>query len=80
MTNGGRGVAFFSPFLSTRYFLPFRPLEVSPLDVGAFFTQRGVEVLKSEMVWIWLPSAVLVTVVALWRLGRRTEVVTEAGR
>jgi inner membrane protein len=29
MTNGGLGVAFFAPFDSRRYFLPFRPLEVA---------------------------------------------------
>ena len=80
MTNGGLGVAFFSPFLSTRYFFPFRPIQVSPLEVGAFFTQRGVEVLRSEVLWIWLPCGLLVTVVGLWRLQRLTGIVTESGR
>jgi inner membrane protein len=31
LTNGGHGIAFFAPFSSARYFLPFRPIEVSPL-------------------------------------------------
>lgn len=28
MTSGGLGVAFFSPFDNTRYFLPWRPIKV----------------------------------------------------
>src|SRR5262245_27436396 len=28
ITNGGLGIAFFSPFTTTRYFLPFRPVVV----------------------------------------------------
>jgi len=35
MTNGGLGVAFFAPFDSTRYFLPWRPIIVSPIGVGS---------------------------------------------
>jgi len=30
MTNGGLGVAFFSPFDHTRYFFPWTPIVVSP--------------------------------------------------
>lgn len=52
MTNGGLGVAFFAPFSSARYFLPFRPIEASPISITAFFTYRGLEVLESEMLWI----------------------------
>jgi inner membrane protein len=43
MTNGGLGVAFFAPFTSARYFLPFRPVQVSPISLAAFFTHRGVD-------------------------------------
>ena len=35
-TNGGLGVAFFSPFDATRYFFPCHPIEVSP--IGAAFS------------------------------------------
>jgi inner membrane protein len=64
MTDGGLGVAFFAPFDNHRYFLPWRPIRVSPIGVGRFFTDRGWEVLKSEVVWIWLPALAL-TLVAL---------------
>ena len=63
MTNGGLGVAFFSPFDGTRYFLPWRPIEVSPIGIDPFFSSRGVEVLKSEMVWIWIPSLFFMLIV-----------------
>lgn len=56
MTNGGLGVAFFSPFDTSRYFLPWRPIRVSPISVTRFFTARGFAVLRSELVWIWGPA------------------------
>ena len=59
MTNGGLGVAFFSPFDTTRYFFPVRPVLVSPIGVSEFFNAYGVRVLISEAVWIWLPSLAL---------------------
>ena len=69
LTNGGGGVAFFAPFHNARYFLPWSPIEVSPIGVSAFFTQRGARVLANEFVWIWLPS-LLFAAAALW-LRRR---------
>lgn len=61
MTNGGHGVAFFSPFSNGRYFLPWRPIEVSPI-AAAFFSERGLEVIKNEALWIGIPCLVLVVV------------------
>lgn len=57
MTNGGLGVEVFWPFETQRYFLPFRPLQVSPIGVSAFLSERGLAVLRSELVWLWLPAA-----------------------
>lgn len=59
MTNGGLGVAFFAPFDDTRYFFPWRPIEVSPIGMDAFFTEAGLRVLKSELVYVMVPSAVV---------------------
>jgi inner membrane protein len=64
MTDGGLGVAFFSPFDSTRYFLPWRPIAVSPLGVERFFSARGLEVVRSEALWVGLPA------LATWLAGR----------
>jgi inner membrane protein len=60
MTNGGLGVAFFAPFDNQRYFLPWRPIEVSPIGLEAFLSARGLTVLLSEIKWIWIPAAFLV--------------------
>jgi inner membrane protein len=62
MTDGGLGVAIFAPFDNTRYFLPFRPIAVSPIGVARFFSDRGMAVLKSELVWVWIPSMELIAV------------------
>ncbi len=59
LTDGGLGVAFFSPFDPTRYFFPFRPVAVSPIGVREFFDEQGLAVLVSEVTWIWLPAGLL---------------------
>jgi inner membrane protein len=60
MTDGGLGVAFFSPFKNTRYFLPWTPIRVSPIGITRFFSRRGLEVVQSELLWIWFPAALLI--------------------
>jgi inner membrane protein len=60
MTDGGLGVAFFSPLNNGRYFLPWRPIEVSPIGLTRFFSHRGLGVLQSELLWIWLPATLLI--------------------
>ena len=59
MTNGGYGVGFLSPFDKTRYFLPWRPLVVSPIGVHGFFSRCGWDVMKSEFIWVWIPMIVV---------------------
>ncbi|HAP70447.1 MAG TPA: metal-dependent hydrolase [Flavobacteriales bacterium] len=59
MTNGGKGVAFFAPFNNTRYFLPWRPIQVSPVDVESFFGEWGMRVLHSELYYVMIPSFLL---------------------
>jgi inner membrane protein len=69
MTDGGLGVAFFSPFDYTRYFFPWRPIRVSPIGVTRFFSSRGLEVVQSELLWIWFPAALLL--LSAWLIHRR---------
>lgn len=64
MTDGGLGVAFFAPFDEERYFLPFRPIEVSPIGIESFFTERGWTVIKNEAIWIGIPSLLI------WVVGK----------
>ncbi|MFB9864484.1 metal-dependent hydrolase [Rufibacter immobilis] len=71
LTNGGLGVAVFSPFDNTRYFLPWRPIQVSPIGAGKFFSERGLAVLKSEAVWVGLPCLAYVLAVTVAKKLRR---------
>lgn len=66
-TNGGLGVALLSPFDCTRYFAPFRPIEVSPFSLRAFFTARGLSIVASELRWVWLPFLFLGIVLLAYR-------------
>lgn len=54
-TNGGLGVAFFWPITSARYFFPWQVIEVSPISITRFFSEKGVAVLSSEFFYIWMP-------------------------
>ena len=58
-TNGGLGVALYWPYSNERVFFDFRPIAVSPIGVSRFFTERGFTVMKSEFLWVWLPSIIL---------------------
>jgi inner membrane protein len=69
LTDGGLGIAFFSPFDNQRYFFPRTPIYVAPIGIASFFTSRGMAVLRNEIVWVWLPAAVMVAV--CWLLRRK---------
>lgn len=71
-TDEGLGVAFLAPFSGERFFFPWRPLEVSPIGGHGFFTARDVrgglrwvEVLWSEVRWVWIPAGMAVLAVRL---------------
>lgn len=66
-TNGGYGVALFWPWSDTRWFFPSQVIQVSPLSLERFFGPAGLQVLMSELYWIWLPAAVLVIVAIMLR-------------
>ena len=51
----GLGVAALWPLDKARYFLDWRPIRVSPLNLRVFFGRQGLEVLISEWRWVWLP-------------------------
>jgi inner membrane protein len=76
LTNGGLGVAWLWPWSDQRYFLPWRPVRVSPFIHG-FFSQRGIEVLLSEARWVWLPClGLMLAGLGLRRLRRPAAVQT----
>lgn len=55
-TNGGLGVAFLWPLSSERYFFPWQGIRVSPIGIAHFWDRGGWAVLKSELIWVWLPA------------------------
>lgn len=77
MTNGGLGVAFFSPFDNRRYFLPWRPILVSPIAITRFFSARGYAILRSELLWIWLPAILFAALVLTLRRTSRPHVAAD---
>jgi inner membrane protein len=67
MTTGGLGVAFFSPFDTSRYFLPWRPIAVSPLSFQRFFSRSGLRVVRNEFFFVGMPSLLLMTATTIYR-------------
>lgn len=72
LTDGGLGVALFAPIDETRYFFPFQPIRVSPLNIRRFFSERGAEVVVSELACVWLPSALVGGLALVWKRARRS--------
>lgn len=66
LTDGGSGVALLAPFSNERFFLPFRPIEVSPIGLG-FFSSRGIDVILSEILWVWLPAFAILIIASILR-------------
>lgn len=71
MTDKGMGVGFFIPFNNTRYFMPWRPVYASPMNISKFFSHAGLEVLMREIVWIWLPLLMLYAGAAVYRKKKK---------
>jgi len=69
-TNGGNGIALLSPLTHERYFSPWTPIEVSPLSINAFLSQRGLTVLKSELIWVWVPCLLALIALKIKRRGK----------
>ncbi len=71
MTNGGLGIAFLAPFSNHRYFFPFRPIEVSTLNIRHFFEGQGAGVLLNELAYIWPVCLVVMTAGLVWKRRRK---------
>ncbi|HUQ84615.1 MAG TPA: metal-dependent hydrolase [Gemmatimonadaceae bacterium] len=73
MTTGGGGIAFFAPFVNERYFFPWRPILVSPMSISRFFSERGLRIIASEIVWVWIPAGIFAAMsLSFLRAKRRT--------
>ncbi|WP_275315127.1 metal-dependent hydrolase [Tenacibaculum bernardetii] len=71
LTTGGLGVAFFSPFDTSRYFFPWRPIKVSPIGIERFFGERGVKVLMSEFIWIGIPIIIYMLITSYFKRSKK---------
>ena len=62
LTNGGEGVAYFAPFMNGRMFLSWELIKVSPVRIKRFFSEWGLKMIMREMIWIGIPSMILIAV------------------
>jgi inner membrane protein len=66
-TNGGLGIAFFTPFYQKRFFFPWTRIEVSPMGLQPLFSREGWEVVRSELIWVWIPTSIIALTIMLSR-------------
>ncbi|WP_313068938.1 metal-dependent hydrolase [Atlantibacter hermannii] len=69
VTTGGKGVGWLWPWSSERFFAPWQVIKVAPFALKKYLTPAGHQVIVSELLWVWLPGALLALL--LWRLRRR---------
>lgn len=67
LTNGGHGVALWWPMSQERLFFPWQVIDVSPLSLRRLASSKGLEVLQSELLWVWLPAGIACAVLLVWR-------------
>jgi inner membrane protein len=63
MADGGMGIAFFSPFTNTRYFLHWQPIMVGPINILAAFSPWGLRIALSELKWVIGCCAAIILVI-----------------
>jgi len=79
-TDGGMGIALLSPFDHQRYFFPWTPIVVSPIGIPEMFSAWGAEVMRSELLWVWLPCLVVLILTRLARSAMIGSPVTRSGQ
>lgn len=70
LTTGGLGVALLWPWSDERLFFPYRVIQMSPF-IDGFFSKRGLDVIVSELAWVWFPCVAVMMALALPRIGAR---------
>jgi inner membrane protein len=69
LTDGGFGIPFFWPFSEHR-FGPYGPIHVQ--DIGFEIPDPRVSrAIRTELLYVWLPTVFLVGIVMVWRRLRR---------
>lgn len=67
LTNGAHGVALWWPVSAERLVFPWHVIQASPLSLHRLWSGRGLDVLQSELAWVWLPAAVVATLLLIAR-------------
>jgi inner membrane protein len=67
LSNGSVGVALLSPFDTTRYFFPWQP--ISMIRMRVFLRTWSFAAIRSELLWVWLPSLLIIIVSKIIRKG-----------
>ena len=68
-TDGGFGIPFFWPFYNHRYG-PYGPIHVQ--DIGFEIPDPRVSrSVRTELLYVWVPTTVLVSLVLIYRCARR---------
>ena len=78
-TTGGLGAALWWPLSEQRLFFPLQFIKVSPLTAERFFGPGGIAVIKSEILWIWLPCCAVMLAAYDMRTRLPTFHVTQNG-
>ena len=78
-TNGGLAIPLYWPITETRFFSPWTPVEVSPIALKRFFSERGANVLLNEAKVIWLPLLSLALLAFAYRRKMASSVTTQRG-
>ncbi|MBT3331827.1 MAG: metal-dependent hydrolase [Rhodospirillaceae bacterium] len=71
LTNGGLGIALFSPFITERFFWDWRPILVSPIGLKNFISPWGLAVVIQELRWFGAPAALLIAATLIYRYMAR---------
>jgi len=69
VTTGGKGVGWLWPWSDERFFAPWQVIKVAPFALSRYTTPYGHQVIISELLWVWLPGAMMM--ILLWKLRRR---------
>ena len=65
MTSGGKGIGFFIPISNERFFFSYRPIQVSPLGIEEFFSNWGIQVILSEIKYVFVPCIIVLLILKL---------------
>ncbi|MGS6402124.1 metal-dependent hydrolase, partial [Enterobacter intestinihominis] len=69
ITTGGKGFGWLWPCSDERFFPPGQVIMVAPFALSRYTTPYGLQVIKSDLVWVWVPG-MLVKGVLWWKKRR----------